>query len=199
MEKPRYQHKKNDHFKKDRPYRGERPKRTSSAFAAMEQLEERETAGDAGLIEGRNAVWEALQSGRQLDKILLAQGAQNMGHILAAARAAGVAIQECDRRKLDKMTVTGSHQGIIALGAAAEYKTIEDILALAEKNAAAPKKPRIFTTWGAQDIFVDTNRAFPGQMAALGWDIQSKEVPDRMHNWTFFNEALKMGLHFCFD
>ena len=46
---------------------------------------------------------------------------------------------------------------------------------------------------------MDTNRAFPGQMAALGWDIQSKEVPDRMHNWTFFNEALKMGLHFCFD
>ena len=138
MEKPRYQHKKNDHFKKDRPYRNDRPKRTNSAFAAMEQLEERETAGDAGLIEGRNAVWEALQSGRQLDKILLAQGAQNMGHILAAARAAGVAIQECDRRKLDKMTVTGSHQGIIALGAAAEYKTIEDILALAASRGEKP-------------------------------------------------------------
>ncbi len=138
MEKPRYQHKKNDQFKKDRPYRNDRPKRTNSAFAAMEQLEERETAGDAGLIEGRNAVWEALQSGRQLDKILLAQGAQNMGHILAAARAAGVAIQECDRRKLDKMTVTGSHQGIIALGAAAEYKTIEDILALAASRGEKP-------------------------------------------------------------
>ena len=138
MEKPRYQHKKNDNFKKDRPYRNDRPKRTNSAFAAMEQLEERETAGDAGLIEGRNAVWEALQSGRQLDKILLAQGAQNMGHILAAARAAGVAIQECDRRKLDKMTVTGSHQGIIALGAAAEYKTIDDILALAASRGEKP-------------------------------------------------------------
>ena len=138
MEKPRYQHKKNDQFKKDRPYRNDRPKRTNSAFAAMEQLEERENAGDDGLIEGRNAVWEALQSGRQLDKILLAQGAQNMGHILAAARAAGVAIQECDRRKLDKMTVTGSHQGIIALGAAAEYKTIEDILALAASRGEKP-------------------------------------------------------------
>ena len=138
MEKPRYQHKKNDNFNKDRPYRNDRPKRTSSAFAAMEQLDSQETAGDAGLIEGRNAVWEALQSGRQLDKILLAQGAQNMGHILAAARAAGVAIQECDRRKLDKMTVTGSHQGIIALGAAAEYKTIEDILALAASRGEKP-------------------------------------------------------------
>ena len=134
MDKPRYNDKKNGR----KPYRTDRPKRANSAFAAMEQLEERETAGDAGLIEGRNAVWEALQSGRQLDKILLAQGAQNMGHILAAARAAGVAIQECDRRKLDKMTVTGSHQGIIALGAAAEYKTIDDILELAASRGEKP-------------------------------------------------------------
>ena len=100
MEKPRYTNKKIG-GRDRRPYPKDRPGRTGSAFAAMEQLESRETAGDAGLIEGRNAVWEALQSGRQLDKILIAQGAQNLGHILAAARAAGVAIQECDRRKLD--------------------------------------------------------------------------------------------------
>lgn len=134
MDKPRYNDKKNGR----KPYRNDRPKRASSAFAAMEQLEHSETAGDAGLIEGRNAVWEALQSGRQLDKILIAQGAQNLGHILSAARAAGVAIQECDRRKLDKMTVTGSHQGIIAQGAAAEYKTIDDILELAASRGEKP-------------------------------------------------------------
>lgn len=126
MDKPRYQDKRNK-----RPYAHGRPGRTGSAFAAMERLDAPEAQADSGLIEGRNAVWEALQSGRQLDKILLAQGAQNMGHILAAARSAGVAIQECDRRKLDKMTVTGAHQGIIALGAAAEYRTIDDMLALA--------------------------------------------------------------------
>ena len=134
MDKPRYNDKKGGR----KPYRTDRPKRANSAFAAMEQLEHSETAGDAGLIEGRNAVWEALQSGRQLDKILIAQGAQNLGHILSAARAAGVAIQECDRRKLDKMTVTGSHQGIIAQGAAAEYKTIDDILELAASRGEKP-------------------------------------------------------------
>ena len=134
MDKPRYNDKKNGR----KPYRNDRPKRANSAFAAMEQLEHNETAGDAGLIEGRNAVWEALQSGRQLDKILVAQGAQNLGHILAAARAAGVAIQECDRRKLDKLTVTGSHQGIMAQGAAAEYKTIDDILELAASRGEKP-------------------------------------------------------------
>lgn len=133
MDKPRYQDKRNKH-----PYAHGRPGRTGSAFAAMERLDAPEAQADSGLIEGRNAVWEALQSGRQLDKILLAQGAQNMGHILAAARSAGVAIQECDRRKLDKMTVTGAHQGIIALGAAAEYRTIDDMLALAASRGEKP-------------------------------------------------------------
>lgn len=133
MEKPRYQDKK-----KKRDYPGSRPRRSGSAFAAMERLDALEENTDSGLIEGRNAVWEALQSGRQLDKILLAQGAQNMGHILAAARSVGVAIQECDRRKLDKMTVTGAHQGIIALGAAAEYRTIDDILELAASRGEKP-------------------------------------------------------------
>ena len=147
MEKPRYTNKKIG-GRDRRPYPKDRPGRTGSAFAAMEQLESRETAGDAGLIEGRTAVWEALQSGRQLDKILIAQGAQNLGHILAAARAAGVAIQECDRRKLDKLSVTGAHQGIMAQGAAAEYKTIDDILALA---AARGEKPLLVLCDGLTD------------------------------------------------
>ena len=147
MEKPRYTNKKIG-GRDRRPYPKDRPGRTGSAFAAMEQLESRETAGDAGLIEGRNAVWEALQSGRQLDKILIAQGAQNLGHILAAARAAGVAIQECDRRKLDKLSVTGAHQGIMTQGAAAEYKTIDDILALA---AARGEKPLLVLCDGLTD------------------------------------------------
>lgn len=147
MEKPRYTNKKTG-GRDRRPYPKARSGRTGSAFAAMEQMESRETAGDTGLIEGRNAVWEALQSGRQLDKILIAQGAQNLGHILAAARAAGVAIQECDRRKLDKLSVTGAHQGIMAQGAAAEYKTIDDILALA---AARGEKPLLVLCDGLTD------------------------------------------------
>ena len=147
MEKPRYTNKKTG-GRDRRPYPKARSGRTGSAFAAMEQMESRETAGDAGLIEGRNAVWEALQSGRQLDKILIAQGAQNLGHILAAARAAGVAIQEFDRRKLDKLSVTGAHQGIMAQGAAAEYKTIDDILALA---AARGEKPLLVLCDGLTD------------------------------------------------
>lgn len=144
MDKPRFQNKGKEKQPGRKPYphagdrRWEQPKRSSSAFAAMEQLDAQEAREDEGLIEGRNAVWEALQSERQLDKLLIAQGAQNVGHIIAAARAAGVPVQECDRRKLDRMSITGAHQGVIALGAAARYQTLEDILALAEQRGEKP-------------------------------------------------------------
>lgn len=133
MDKPRARDKSFGRKEYGKP-RGPR----ASAYAAMEELDRDASSGNDGLIEGRNAVWEALQSGRTIDKLLVAQGAQNVGHILSAARAAGVAVQECDRRKLDKMSVTGSHQGVIALGAAADYKTLDDILALAEKRGEKP-------------------------------------------------------------
>ena len=133
MDKPRARDKSFGRKEYGKP-RGSR----ASAYAAMEELDRDASSGNDGLIEGRNAVWEALQSGRTIDKLLVAQGAQNVGHILSAARAAGVAVQECDRRKLDKMSVTGSHQGVIALGAAADYKTLDDILALAEKRGEKP-------------------------------------------------------------
>lgn len=123
--RPYYNNKKND--------------RPRSSFAAMEALDrEEEQQEDEGLIEGRNAVWEALRSGRQLDKILVAQGAQNMAHIISAAQAAGIPVLDCDRRKLDRMSANGAHQGVIALGAAAEYKTVEDILALAAQRGEKP-------------------------------------------------------------
>ena len=130
MEKSRYPHKNSER-------RPAKP-RVRSVYAAMEQMEYSAPAEDRGLIEGRNAVFEALQIGRTLDKLFVAQGAQNLGHILSAARAAGIAIQECDRRKLDKMSITGAHQGVIAQGAAAEYKTVDDMLAFAASRSEKP-------------------------------------------------------------
>ena len=92
-----------------------------------------------------------------------------------------------------------AHDFTAVFGPVGTWSDDHDLLELAKRNADAPNKPRLFTTWGDQDIFVQTNRLFPGQMAELGWQVESKEVPDRMHNWTFFNEALKLGLNFCFD
>ena len=72
-----------------------------------------------GMIEGRNAVIEALRAGTAIDKIYLAKGEtdKTLGHIASKARAAGVVVVEADRRKLDAMSRTHAHQGVIALAA----------------------------------------------------------------------------------
>lgn len=92
------------------------------------------------LIEGRNAVIEALRAGRNIDKIYLAKGDTDaaLGHIASKARAAGVVVVDCDRRKLDAMSVTKAHQGVVALCAVREYCSIDDILALAQERGEAP-------------------------------------------------------------
>lgn len=69
------------------------------------------------LLEGRNAVTELLRSGQACDKVFIAQGAR-MGEILTLAKARGVPVVQCDRRKLDAMSQTGNHQGVIAQAAA---------------------------------------------------------------------------------
>jgi 23S rRNA (guanosine2251-2'-O)-methyltransferase len=92
------------------------------------------------LIEGRNAVIEALKAGRAVDKIFIARGDtdRTLGFIASSAREAGIAVTECDRRKLDAMSVTKSHQGVIAVCAVREYCSLEDILAVAETRGEAP-------------------------------------------------------------
>lgn len=92
------------------------------------------------IIEGRNAVIEALRVGRSIDKIFIAKGEtdKTLGHIASKAREAGIVVVDADRRKLDNMSVTHSHQGVIALVGVNEYCSLEDILAVAEKKGEAP-------------------------------------------------------------
>lgn len=84
-----------------------------------------------------------------------------------------------------------------AFGPGESHRAENDLLLLAEKNASAEKKPRIFTCWGEKDLFAETNRSFPQALRALGWDASGREVPGGMHNWAFFNEALKLALPIC--
>lgn len=92
------------------------------------------------IIEGRNAVIEALRVVRSIDKIFIAKGEtdKTLGHIASKAREAGIVVVDADRRKLDNMSVTHSHQGVIALVGVNEYCSVEDILAVAEKKGEAP-------------------------------------------------------------
>ena len=93
-----------------------------------------------GIIEGRNAVIEALRSGENIDKIYLAKGEtdKTLGHIASRAREKGIVVVEADRRKLDGMSRTHAHQGVIALAAMREYVTVQSLLDTAEEKGEAP-------------------------------------------------------------
>ena len=96
----------------------------------MENREQEIRQDREDLIEGRNAVAEAIRAGRTIDKIFVARGDtdRTLARILAKARENGIVVTECDRRKLDSLSATGAHQGIIAQAAMREYASIEDIL-----------------------------------------------------------------------
>ena len=92
------------------------------------------------IIEGRNAVIEALRTETAIDKIYIAKGEtdKTLGHIASKARAAGIVVVDADRRKLDAMSRTHAHQGVIALAAVREYATVEQILQSAADRGEAP-------------------------------------------------------------
>ena len=91
-------------------------------------------------LEGRNALTEALRSGRTIDKVFIASGETDRGlqRLAAEAKEAGAVVVPVDRRKLDAMSTTRAHQGVIALAAAREYFSIDDLLQVAADRGEAP-------------------------------------------------------------
>ena len=120
------------------PRRDNAPRR-ADRFAERTVVEEVE-----GQLEGRNALTEALKSGRTIDKVFVAAGDTDRGlqRLAAQAKEAGAVVVPVDRRKLDQMSTTRAHQGIIALAAAHVYYTIDDIL---EEAASRGETPLIVT------------------------------------------------------
>lgn len=92
------------------------------------------------MIEGRNAVIEALRAGRAIDKIFIQKGEtdKTLGHIASKARDRGIVVVDADRRKLDAMSRTHAHQGVIATAAVREYCSVADILKIAEERGETP-------------------------------------------------------------
>lgn len=91
-------------------------------------------------IEGRNAVIEAFRSGRTIDKLYILDGSQD-GPIMTIKREAkkqDVMIKYVDKERLDQLSKTGKHQGVIAVAAAYEYAQVEDMLALAREKNESP-------------------------------------------------------------
>ncbi len=92
------------------------------------------------LIIGRNAVTEALRSGREIDTVFVAKGDRSgsIGMILSKAGENGAVIKEVDRRKLDAMCGGSNHQGVAARAAAHTYADIEDMISAANEKGEAP-------------------------------------------------------------
>ncbi|MBW9154694.1 23S rRNA (guanosine(2251)-2'-O)-methyltransferase RlmB [Clostridium estertheticum] len=92
------------------------------------------------LIEGRNAVIEALKSDRTVEYILIAKGDMvgSISVVLALAKEKGIVTKEVDRRKLDEMSQTSSHQGVIAVVTPYKYFEINDIFKYAEEKGEKP-------------------------------------------------------------
>ncbi|MDR0862651.1 MAG: 23S rRNA (guanosine(2251)-2'-O)-methyltransferase RlmB [Oscillospiraceae bacterium] len=126
--------------------RNTRPK---SPVAPREEQPPRETRDErefdddddgGGVIEGRNAVLEAIRAGVPLDKVYIAKGETDasLAHIASNARNAGAVVVDADRRKLDALSRTHAHQGVVALTAAAAYVEVADILAIARERGEEP-------------------------------------------------------------
>lgn len=91
-------------------------------------------------IEGRNAVTEAIRSGRSIDKIFILDGCQDgpVATIRKEAKKAGIMMKFVSRDRLDQISQTGAHQGVIAYAAAYDYSEMDDIFALAEERGESP-------------------------------------------------------------
>lgn len=91
-------------------------------------------------IEGRNPVLEAFRAGKTIDKLFILDGCQDgpVRSIIREAKKYDTIINYVDKERLDQMSETGKHQGVIAYAAAYEYAEVEDILKIAEEKGEPP-------------------------------------------------------------
>lgn len=99
-----------------------------------------EDGGKEFIIEGRNAVIEAFRAGRPIDKLFIQDGAQDgpIQTIKREAKKQDTIIKFVAKERLDQLSETGKHQGVIAYAAAYEYAKVEDILAAARRKNEPP-------------------------------------------------------------
>ena len=127
-------------------------------------------------IEGRNAVIEAFRSGKTIDKVFIQDGCQDgpIATVKREAKKQDTVVRFVSRERLDQMSETGKHQGVIAYAAAYGYAEVEDMLKLAEEKGEPPflllldnvEDPhnlgaviRTANLAGAPGVFIPKNRA----------------------------------------
>ncbi len=99
-----------------------------------------ENEQEQNIIVGRNPVMEAVRSGREIDRLLVAHGAAggSVAAIIAKCSARGILIKEVSTQKLDYLCGHANHQGVAVMFAQHEYSSVEDILTCAKERNEAP-------------------------------------------------------------
>ena len=115
-------------------YRYEQP----AQYSAPVLDDEGDVVPAENLLSGRNPIREALKSGRDIEKLLVARGelSGSAREIVQIAKERRIPVQEVDRARLD--AITHNHQGMLAFASAYQYSTVEAMLALAEERNEAP-------------------------------------------------------------
>jgi len=121
-----------------RSFQYEAPERSPRPTYDAPEMAEEELVPNENLLSGRNPIREALKSGRDIEKLLVARGdlSGSAREIIAMAKEKRVPVQEVDRARLD--AITQNHQGMLAFASAYQYHTVEDMLALAKERGEAP-------------------------------------------------------------
>ncbi len=117
-----------------------RPSLESKEIREEQALSEEEGNVKGGLIEGRNPVIEAFRAGAQIDKVYLLEGGEDAGLkiIFREVKKRDTIYYFVSRERLDELSETGHHQGVIARVAAAQYAEVDDILEVARKKGEDP-------------------------------------------------------------
>lgn len=93
---------------------------------------------DEQIIYGRNAVTEALLSGKTIDTVYIQKNAKGLGKIISLAKDSGAVVKDANDEKLSQLSEGGKHGGVAAVLAAAEYATVDDLLKVAEEKGEPP-------------------------------------------------------------
>jgi 23S rRNA (guanosine2251-2'-O)-methyltransferase len=120
--------------------RSAKPERKTHQHKPVEEIRESDQEFIENRIEGKNPVLEALKSGRTIEKLLIARGSTegSIREIIKRARDSRIIIQEVDRQRLDEISQSGAHQGVIAYVTPYDYVEVDEILAGAKEKGEPP-------------------------------------------------------------
>ena len=116
------------------------PEEEEETVTVREEAESGKQHTRSGMIEGRNAVQEALRAGKTADRLYIQDGLRDpaIGQIVSKVKKQGATVSYVKKQQLDQMSETGRHQGVILLCSAYEYATMEEIFRNAEEKGEAP-------------------------------------------------------------